>query len=252
MALELAILGRAFWAPPSGEPEAYPDLPFLPSLFKRRLGQLDRMALYVGHEAIGAAAGSGAVVAEPALRSLRTVLATGRGEIGQQYRISSSLAESGEVSPAAFSLSVFNAPISLLSIAERNSGSASAVHAGEHSLAAALACAAAMLAADPAPVLLVAADELLPEAYAELAAAGSEAERGSAYALGLLLGPAAGRGEDLDLAFGVENDAGAGAAPRIEAEAFFDWLEEGAGSLRLGGCEWPVSLSRPGTGAACA
>lgn len=229
MSAELAILRRSAWTPAVGEPEASPDLPFLPSLFKRRLGQLDRMALLVGHETLGG------------LRPTRTILATRRGEIGQQYRISSSLAESGEVSPAAFSLSVFNAPISLLSLAELNRGSASAVHAGAHSFAAGLCCCAGLLAVDPEPVLLVAADELLPEAYAVL-----EGGRGAAFALGLLIVPAASGassgGERIILNFG---DCVAGSGDATEAAVFFRWLETGSGQLCLGGSEWPLSLSRP-------
>jgi hypothetical protein len=243
MSTQLSILGRAAWAPGlSGDgdwdewargrraiesAESSPDLAFLPALFKRRLGQLDRMALFAGHEALGGR------------KPVRTVLATRRGEIGQQYRISSSLAESGEISPAAFSLSVFNAPVSLLSMAEGNTGSTSAVHAGENSFSAGLACSAGMLAVDEAPVLLIAADELLPEAYAEI-----EGGRGESYALALLLAPSREGSESISI-----DAASSGEEPKEpEALAFLRWLIAGKGELRLGG-EWPLRLRRAGNAA---
>jgi hypothetical protein len=244
----LAILRRAAWAPGiEGEAgwadwaagsiaieasSAVPDLPFLPPLFKRRLGQLDRMVLLVGHEALGAERPAGPKAAA------RTLLATRRGELGQQWKISAALAETGEVSPAAFSLSVFNAPISLLSIAEVNKGSSCATHAGEHSFAAGLCCCAGMLARDPEPVLLIAADELAPEAYAEL---GPEA-KGAPHALTLLLGRGGSGGEELVLEAGTAGPEAAGGEP--EALAFFRWLLAGEGELRLGGEEWPIALTR--------
>jgi hypothetical protein len=220
MASALSIISRAAWAPgletsadwagwARGERAiessgAAPDLDFLPALFKRRLGQLDRIVLFAGHEALGGR------------KKARVVLATRRGEIGQQYKISSSLAESGEVSPAAFSLSVFNAPSSLLSIAEGNPGSSTAVHAGARSFSMGLACCAGMLALDPEPVLLVAADELLPEAYAEI-----EGGRGESYALALLLAPGSEGGETFDL------EAASPSSGEPEALAFLRRLIEG-------------------------
>jgi hypothetical protein len=240
MGFELSILHSSAWAPglDAGQTKPLwakedlgiecsdeaPSLPFLPSLFKRRLGQLDRMVLHVGHAGLSGGA--------PA----RIVLATRRGEIGQQYRISASLAESGEVSPAAFSLSVFNAPASLLSIAEGNTGAVSAVHAGEHSLAAGLVCCIGMLAKDVSPVLLIVADEILPEAYAEL-----EGNRGQPFALAMLLAPGRDGAESVivDLSTG-----GAMAEPGLpEALVFLRWLAAGSGPLRLGGPGYFLALS---------
>jgi hypothetical protein len=133
---------------------ALPALDFLPSLFKRRLGQLDRMVLHVGH---GLMEGRGAT---------RVVMASERGEVSQQYRISADVVECGEVSPAAFSHSVFNTPASLLSIAMENTGSASTVHSGPDSFIDALLISLSMLDRDPSPLALIVADENLPDAYA--------------------------------------------------------------------------------------
>jgi hypothetical protein len=247
MRIELSLLAQGAWAPSLDGPEdwrawaagaaapersdAAPELPFLPALFKRRLGQLDRMTLLAGHEAL-----AGAV-------PRRVVLATRRGEIGQQCRISAGLAESGEVSPSAFSLSVFNAPASLLAIAERNPGAACAIHAGERSFAAGLACCLGMIAADPEPALLVAADELLPEDYGEL-----ERDRGPCFALAFLLGPGKeGAGGNLV----VESGPPARDEPLSEPEplAFLRWLLAGSGAIELGGREIPLTVSRSAQGA---
>jgi hypothetical protein len=241
MAWNLTIVARAAWAPGLDGPadwadwaagrraiepsESSPDLPFLPSLFKRRLGQLDRMTLLAGHEALAGAS------------PRRFVLATRRGEIGQQYRIAAALAAAGEVSPAAFSLSVFNAPASLLSMAERNPGAACAIHAGAQSFAAGLCCCLGMLASDPSPLLLVAADELLPETYSEL-----EGDRGLPYALALHLAPGGTEGgEALSVEAGRSNG---GPSSEPEALAFLRWLLAGSGELRIGGDELPLSVSR--------
>lgn len=251
MRADLDLIGRAAWAPGLESPadweewaagrraiersEALPDLPFLPSLFKRRLGQLDRMTLLAGHEALAGSA------------PRRVVLATRRGEIGQQYRIGSALAESGEVSPSAFSLSVFNAPVSLLSIAERNAGAACAVHAGEASFAAGLCCCIGMLAADPEPVLLVAADEPIPEAYEAI-----EEDRDPGYALALLLGPAGRGGTPLfaEAAEGAGYDRETSRPPEPEALAFLRWILAGSGELRIGGSSVSLALSLRDPGAA--
>jgi len=156
----------------------------------------------------------------------------------------SRLVEEGEVSPSAFSLSVFNAPASLVSIAERNSGSASAIHAGAATFAAGICCCLGMLARESSSVLLIAADEQLPEAYAELESGNREGDRGMSFALALLLVP--GRiGRET---FSVECAAGGDSFdPEFpEALVFLRWLIAGADKLCLGGREWPISFSRSG------
>lgn len=115
----------------------WPALTHLDAMFKRRLSQLTRMVLHVGHELSQGQA------------DIRVVFASQFGEVNQQYKISRSLIDSGEVAPAAFSLSVFNTPVALLSIAEKNHGYASALYGGADSLPTALLEALSLLHAHP-------------------------------------------------------------------------------------------------------
>jgi hypothetical protein len=156
-----------------------PALEFLPALFRRRLSQLSRMALEVGHRL------SGDGPKPPC------VFASCYGEINKQYAITQGLLDSMEVSPAIFSLSVFNAPAYLLSLAEHNTAPATAVYAGEQTLSAAFLEAAGFLrqSAEPSACLVLFADEFPPPAYARLFSTPVEP-----YAFGLALSsrPAAG------------------------------------------------------------
>jgi hypothetical protein len=252
MEVSFSIAARAAWAPGLAGPsdwaewaagaraiedsDSTPELSFLPSLFKRRLGPLDRMVLQAGHEALGGRAAAA------------TVLATKYGEIGQQYKISDALARSGEVSPAAFSLSVFNAPASLLSISEHGRGGATTVHAGEASFSAGLICGLGLLAAASAPLLLVAADELVPEAYSSI-----QRDRGLPFAVAFLL-ESGGEGREtfrLRPALGGRPSSVGrpveGGGP--EALRFLRWLILGSeGELTLGEDWSGISISRSGGG----
>ena len=246
MDLSFSIAARAAWAPglagasdwaewAAGEraievSDSTPELSFLPSLFKRRLGALDRMVLQAGHEALG-----GRLAAA-------TVLATRYGEIGQQYKISDALASSGEVSPAAFSLSVFNAPASLLSISEHGRGGATTVHAGEASFSAGLICGLGILAGASAPLLLVAADGVVPGAYSAI-----QGDRGLPFAAAFLL-ESGGKGPEtfcLRSSGGRPSSGAAGSGP--EALRFLRWLILGSeGELTLGEDWSGLSISRSG------
>jgi hypothetical protein len=180
----LSVLSWAAWAPGLETPEAVaawargetsirraPDAPaleFLPALFRRRLSQLSRMVLEVGHR-LGAGSGP-----RPCVFSSRY------GEIARQYAITADLLDAGEVSPALFSLSVFNTPAFLLSIAEKNTAPASAVYSGDWGLPAAFLDLFGLL--DSGLGLLIFADEAVPLAWAPLFPEISEP-----YAFGLSL-----------------------------------------------------------------
>ena len=132
----------------------YPPLSFVEPMFKRRLSQLSRMVLEVGNELMSG------------LDDVRVVFASHYGEIGQQYKISRSIIESGEVAPASFSLSVFNTPVALLSIATKNHGYSTALFGGASAFETALLDTVAHLhGKSNAPVVLIVADELMPEEY---------------------------------------------------------------------------------------
>jgi hypothetical protein len=92
-----------------------------------------------------------------------------RGELSRQYKINRMLIEDQSLMPAAFSLSVFNAPIALASQALGLKGGYSAVYPESDSFAAGLAAAkAALLAGKKDELVFVYADEEIPPEYADV------------------------------------------------------------------------------------
>ncbi len=86
---------------------ACPSIDFTPPLFRRRLSQLSRMTIRVVHDAL----------AHADCASIKQSFISFRGEIARQFSIDKALIAEQTVLPAAFSLSVFNAPIALAAIA---------------------------------------------------------------------------------------------------------------------------------------
>lgn len=137
-----------------------PKLEFTEPLFRRRLSQISRMAVHVMHD----------VVEEfPAAAELKQVFISLRGEIGRELAINRGLIEDGEILPAGFSLSVFNTPVALATIALTLRGGYSAVYPSQGRFSAALqgACAPILSGAEKA-VVLVYADEYVPDEYGAL------------------------------------------------------------------------------------
>lgn len=163
----------SFWAPGVETPEdlalfargekdvscvsAVPQLPFVPMLLRRRLSDVTKMAVYVNH-----------FVSE-GLPSAKITFASEFGEVRQQLKISEHLIEANAVSPAAFSLSVFNAPVSCATIVEKNMAGYSASYAGKHSFEYGLKdCVNAILSEEGEDRIFVFSDELVPEVYAPI------------------------------------------------------------------------------------
>ena len=96
----------------------------------------------------------------------KMVFVSFRGEIGQQFKINRSLAEDGDVSPAAFSHSVFNTPPALAAIALNLRAGYTAVYPGDECFETGfLSAAAPLLAGRAGECVLVYADELCPPEY---------------------------------------------------------------------------------------
>ncbi len=134
-----------------------PELGFTDPLFRRRLSQISRMTIQVIHDML------------PFDGSVKIVFVSFRGEITQQLKINRMLIEQHNILPAAFSLSVFNAPAALATIALNLTGGYSAVYPGEiHFLNGLLSAAAPVLAGREPEILFVYADELIPPEYGEL------------------------------------------------------------------------------------
>jgi hypothetical protein len=150
------------------------ELGFIDPLLRRRLSPLARMSLKVAHDCV------------PDLDSVRMVYASRHGELNRTTDMLEDLASGESVSPAAFSLSVLNASAGLFSIARKDTAPATAVSAAAETFGYGLLEAGLQLADRPQdPVLLVFADEPVPEAY-------GEADTDCAHAIGLLLGSEGG------------------------------------------------------------
>ncbi len=134
-----------------------PALLFVDPMIRRRMSQLSKMIVQVGYE-----------VAQPA-DFQRLIFASSYGEVQQQYRISKKLIEESEVSPAAFSVSVFNTPVAHLSIVIDCKHPASAIFGGQDIFFAALLEAASVLHDNSCKkVIVLLGDECLPDEYNEL------------------------------------------------------------------------------------
>jgi hypothetical protein len=103
----------------------------------------------------------------PLPEGAKTAFVSFRGEVTSQFKINKTLIEEGAVSPAAFSLSVFNTAVAEASIALGLTGGYTALYPARFGDA--FATVAAMLAVGGAPaVALVYADEAAPVEYAAL------------------------------------------------------------------------------------
>jgi hypothetical protein len=155
-----------------------PPLDFLPPLFRRRLSQLSKMVLYVGHTLMQTE------------KQLPCIFASHYGEINKQYMISKGLIDTQEIHPATFSLSVFNTPVFLLSIAEGNKDTGSALYAGADGLSVAfLEMLGFLESRNDCECMVLFADEHLPPTYQALFSSIPEP-----YALGMVFSKNAAAG----------------------------------------------------------
>lgn len=147
----------SYYQPPRESLKDAPPLPYVDALFKRRLSQLSRMTIEVVHG-----------VKDAALNA-KLVFASYRGEIARQVKINKGLVEDQDVLPAQFSLSVFNTPPAVATIAlGLKSGytaiypSARSPHRFYDAFSAALS---ALLSGSEERILFVYGDELIPAEY---------------------------------------------------------------------------------------
>lgn len=135
-----------------------PSLKHLPPVSRRRISQVTKMVIEVGHNLSNEN------------KNPYVILSSQYGEINQQNKISRGILETGEVKPASFSLSVFNTPISLLSIHENITEPATIILSGENTLYNGLFSTIAQLKSEmDKDILLLFADELLPKDYESIA-----------------------------------------------------------------------------------
>jgi hypothetical protein len=99
----------------------------------------------------------------PIGENVKIVFVSFRGEITQQYKINKMMIAEGDISPAAFSQSVFNTPPALAAMALGLEAGYSAVYPGDNRFETGFLAAIAPLFSDNASALaLVYADELCP------------------------------------------------------------------------------------------
>jgi hypothetical protein len=192
--------------PPAGDRERQaPDQPRAeqpPASLRRRITPIGRSALALAWSLRSEA------------DAPRLVFSSRHGEYDRSYGLLQALAESGEVSPAEFSLSVHHALAGLFSIATGNRAGHTAVAAGPESFGYGLLEAAAAAGEDRRPVLLVHFDDRLPEPY-------GLAEEPVVAAM--IIAPPEGKGDEID--FSVLP----GEAPGRDDPAlgFLEFLESG-------------------------
>lgn len=151
----------ASFVPTEARPK--PDVSFVPMLTRRRLSYISRMVVLVSDQVSRDKDGN-------KLTPCKMTFASQFGEISQQLKISQTLLDTGMVSPAHFSLSVFNASIANASILETNTAGYSAVFSGKDAFTTGLTdCIAALESESADTRTFIFADELIPETYAPVA-----------------------------------------------------------------------------------
>lgn len=151
----------ASFVPTEAHPK--PDVSFVPMLTRRRLSYISRMVVLVSDQVSRDNEGN-------KLTPCKVTFASQFGEISQQLKISQTLIDTGMVSPAHFSLSVFNASIANASILETNTAGYSAVFSGKDAFTTGLTdCIAALESESADTRTFIFADELIPETYAPVA-----------------------------------------------------------------------------------
>jgi hypothetical protein len=138
--------------------EGSPAVDFLPSMFRRRLSRLSRMALRVAYDCLGE---------NPT--PVRTVFCSRHGELARTAELLNSIVAAEALSPTAFSMSVHNTASGLYSIAQQDKSASSAVASGIDTLESGFLDAVCGLhATDEARMMLVIADERPPEPFAAI------------------------------------------------------------------------------------
>lgn len=227
--LRSALLGWSAWAPGVSSPEQWqawardalaitdasdsPPLDFIPAMQRRRLSRLSRLALAAAYSC---ANGN---------HQLPTVFASRHGEIHRTLGLLTDLAQDEPLSPMAFSLSVHNTASGLYSIATGNTAPSTAIAAGFDTLPMAIIEAVGQLQRHD-EVMVVYAEEPLPDEYQQFSGTDNSALLGLALRLGR---PGTGRDWQLQPA---TNSSGAASSSGL---ALVRWLSTQAPALLIPG-----------------
>lgn len=136
-----------------------PKLEYTDPLFRRRLSQITKMTVHVVHNLLEKTNVD---------KNTKIVFVSLRGEIEREFTINKSLIEDNMILPAAFSLSVFNTPVSSATLAFGLKGGYSVIFPSKNNFADAFKSAVApVLAGSENQIIFVYADELVPECYGD-------------------------------------------------------------------------------------
>ena len=137
-----------------------PKLEYTTPLFRRRLSQISRMTIQVVHDELEESNCS---------RNIKQVFISCRGEIVREFSISKMLLEEKSVLPASFSLSVFNTPIALATLASGLKGGYTVLFPSKGQFRDAFSGACApVLSEKEEQIMVVYADELPAAEYRRL------------------------------------------------------------------------------------
>lgn len=157
------------------EAKAQPDVSFLPRLLRRRLDRSGRMAMCT------------AWLCAEGCDSVQLVFGSRHGALERTLTLFEELAREEPMSPTMFSLAVHNSVAGLFSIARRDRGAATALAAGQDTLAICLLEGANMIAEGAVNVLVTYAEDMVPAPYDALVATPAA----HPFAISLLLTPVA-------------------------------------------------------------
>jgi len=130
-----------------------PGVKAMPPMLRRRAGVFGKMALEVAYECLDGRT------------DVPVVFCSRHGEVARAVELLSDLARGEPLSPTAFSMSVHNAHVGLLTIARKDRANHIALAAGGATIEHAVIEACGLLADGAASVLLVACDAPLPELF---------------------------------------------------------------------------------------
>ncbi|MCL2765168.1 MAG: beta-ketoacyl synthase chain length factor [Treponema sp.] len=141
-----------------------PALSFTEPMFRRRLSQISKMTIQVVHDLL------------PVAEETKMLFLSFRGELTHQYKINKTFIEDNDIMPAGFSLSVFNAPAALASMAFSLKGGYTAIYPGGNSFGAGLSLAEAAFLSrgetrgcgESEELIFVYADEVIPHEYKDI------------------------------------------------------------------------------------
>lgn len=157
---KISVSDFAFFTPPENDLKQMPKLEFCDPLFRRRLSQISRMTIQVVHDLIQKNSDA---------QNYKIIFSSFRGELSRQFKINKSLIEDGEITPANFSISVFNTPVAATTIACKIKNGYSAIYPSDNDFNSSVICAASsILSGEEEKIIFVYADEFISEEYLPL------------------------------------------------------------------------------------